>query len=135
MTLAPQFSLIHSEFNDFLFSSVGVETNGIELTVLSALTRLGFDPWGEAARLAELPREAASRALAATIALLPDGAWPPAEVRPIAVRLVTLLPRRGAVVGMPKQARRTTRAAASWRRAAMVVGCALAAAMLYAMLH
>ncbi len=46
MTLRPQFSLINSEFNEFLFASVGMEKTGIELTVLSALTRLGVDPWG-----------------------------------------------------------------------------------------
>jgi len=51
MTLQPQFSLIHSEFNEFLFASVGEEKNGVELTALSALTRLGFDSWREAARL------------------------------------------------------------------------------------
>jgi hypothetical protein len=42
-----RFSLSHAEFNEFLFASVGVETNGIPLTVLSAFTRLGLDPWGD----------------------------------------------------------------------------------------
>jgi len=73
LTLRPQYSLGHSEFNDFLFASVGEETNGMQLTVLSALSRLGFDPWGEAARLSNLPEEAAAGALAATIAGLPAG--------------------------------------------------------------
>jgi hypothetical protein len=35
------------------------------------LTRLGFDPWREAARLSELPRETAARAFAVTIACFP----------------------------------------------------------------
>jgi hypothetical protein len=44
MPLGPQFSLIHSEFNEFLFAPVGKEENGAVLTVLLALTRLGIDP-------------------------------------------------------------------------------------------
>jgi len=39
------------------------------------MTRLGFDPWGEAARLAALPKETAARAFAITIAMLPEGNW------------------------------------------------------------
>jgi hypothetical protein len=35
----------------------------MSLTVLTALTRLGVDPWLEAARLADLSKEAALRAL------------------------------------------------------------------------
>jgi hypothetical protein len=57
MALRPEYSLIHSEFNDFLFALVGKEKNGMQLTVLSALVRLGFDPWREAARLSELTKE------------------------------------------------------------------------------
>ncbi|MGO8917922.1 MAG: hypothetical protein ACLQJR_18630 [Stellaceae bacterium] len=96
MALRPQYSLIHSEFNDFLFASVGEEKNGIELTVLSALTRLGVDPWGEAARLADLPREAAARALAAALSALPEGDWKVSDTWAIAARLVDRLPGRSA---------------------------------------
>jgi len=93
MALRPQYSLGHSEFNDFLFASVGEETNGMQLTVLSALSRLGFDPWGEAARLSNLSEEIATSALAATIAGLPVGNWKAVDSRGIAARLVNLLPR------------------------------------------
>jgi hypothetical protein len=92
MTLRPQFSLGHSEFNGFLFASVGEEKNGMQLTVLSALTRLGLDPWGEAARLSKLPRESAARALALVIALLPEGDWTASDSWAIATRLVKCLP-------------------------------------------
>ena len=61
MTLRPEYSLGHSEYNAFLFAAVGQETVGPPLTVLTALTRLGFDPWREAARLSDLPRETAAR--------------------------------------------------------------------------
>ncbi len=71
MTLRPEYSLIHSEFNDFLFAVVGEDESGMQLTVLSALTRLGFDPWREAARLSELTKGAAISALAVTISALP----------------------------------------------------------------
>ena len=45
MTLRREYSLGHSEYNDFLFASVGEEKIGMSLTVLTALTRLGVDPW------------------------------------------------------------------------------------------
>ena len=101
MTLRPEYSLGHSAYNDFLFGSLGQDAGGTEITVLSALSRLGIDPWQEAARLAALPRDAAAEALAATIARLPDGTWPEAEAAKIAARLVTALPE-GAVADIPQ---------------------------------
>lgn len=94
MVLRSEYSLVHSEFNEFLFATVGEEKGGLQLTVLSALARLGFDPWEEAARLADLPQDAATSALSATIAKLPEGTWKAADSRSIAVRLVDSLPRR-----------------------------------------
>ena len=86
MTLAARFSLLHSDLNDFLFASVGDEQNGMPLSVLSALTRLGVDPWEEAARLAALPKALAVEAMASidrpvphrsTAALRQSGHQPP----------------------------------------------------------
>lgn len=133
MTLRPQFSLIHSEFNEFLFASVGVEKTGIELTVLSALTRLGVDPWGEAARLSDLPREAAARALAAAIAALPEGEWKVSDSWAIAARLVDRLPGRGSSATRSLQAESGTdkkrkSAAAIWLISAILLAAALFAA-------
>jgi hypothetical protein len=96
MTLRPEFTLGHSEYNAFLFASVGEEAVGVQLTVLTALTRLGLDPWQEAARLSDLPREAAVRALAAVIETLPEGDWKASESGSIAARLVDWLPGRSA---------------------------------------
>ena len=93
MALRPEYSLIHSEFNDFLFALVGEEESGMQLTVLSALTRLGLDPWREAARLSELTKEAATSALAAAISALPEGDWKGPNSRSIAARLVDRLPK------------------------------------------
>lgn len=101
MTLRPEYSLGHSAYNDFLFGSLGQDAAGTEVTVLSALSRLGIDPWQEAARLAALPRDAAAEALAATILRLPDRTGPDAEVPKIAARLVALLPE-GAVADIPQ---------------------------------
>lgn len=98
MTLRPEYSLGHSEYNAFLFAAVGEEKIGLPLTVLTALTRLGFDPWQEAARLSNLPRETAARAFAVTIAMLPEGDWKASESEAIAARLVNWLPGRSAAV-------------------------------------
>ena len=97
MTLRPEYSLGHSEYNPFLFAAVGEDKVGLPLTVLTALTRLGFDPWQEAARLSDLPRETAARAFAVTIAMLPEGDWKASDSEAIAARLVNWLPRRSAL--------------------------------------
>jgi hypothetical protein len=95
MTLRSEYALGNSPYNEFLFASVGEEKAGQSLTVLSALARLGFDPWKEAARLAALPRETAARAFAVSIAMLPEGDWKAADSDAIATRLVTSLPKPG----------------------------------------
>ena len=103
MTLRPEYSLGHSAYNEFLFGSLGQDASGTEVTVLSALSRLGIDPWQEAARLAALPRGAAAEALAATILRLPDRTAPASEAAESAARLVALLPE-GAVADIPQTA-------------------------------
>jgi hypothetical protein len=95
MTATSSFGRV--ELNAFLFASLGEDKSGVELTVLSALTRLGFDPWQEAARLSELPRETAARTLATAFALLPEGSWKLSQMSTLAARLVDCLPRPGAV--------------------------------------
>jgi hypothetical protein len=86
------FATSHSSLNAFLFADIGTEPGGMTLSVLSALARLDVDPWQEAARLATLPRLAATDGLARAIASLPASLWPLAEATPIAIRLVALLP-------------------------------------------
>jgi len=97
VTLRPEFALGHSEFNAFLFAPVGEDKAGLPLTVLSALTRLGFDPWGEADRLSNLSVAAAVQSLTTAIARLPEGDWKASDSAGIAARLVACLPRRGAL--------------------------------------
>jgi len=97
MTLPSPFTLPHSQFNEFLFASIGKEGNGMPLSVVSALARLEIDPWQEAARLSGLPKELAAAALDRLIRRLPVGGWDQAETPNIAARLIELLPRRDAV--------------------------------------
>jgi hypothetical protein len=82
-----------SEFDDFLFAPIGEESNGMMLSVISALARLDLDPWHEAVTLAELPGQIATARLASLIAALPVA--PSAHQNPeaIAAQLVALLPR------------------------------------------
>jgi hypothetical protein len=90
----PGHSLLNSEFNDFLFAPIGEERNEMLLSVISALARLGIDPWQEAARLTQLPKELATQSLASMVEGLPSGRWAPSDSRAIAARLVQLLPPR-----------------------------------------
>ena len=80
------------EMDLFLFASVGEEVNGIPLSVLSALARLGVDPRDEATRLSHLTSKMAASQLARMFARLPDRTWTSPEIREIASRLVELLP-------------------------------------------
>jgi hypothetical protein len=54
----------NADFERFVYADVATEPNGMELSVLSALSRRGLDPWQEAQRLAQLPRFAAADGLA-----------------------------------------------------------------------
>jgi hypothetical protein len=94
MTRAASFSVLGSEFDDFLFAPIGEDSNDMTLSVLSALARLDIDPWQEADKLAQLPGETATQRLASLIAALPD--WPSMQLDPgkIAARLIGLLPRQ-----------------------------------------
>jgi hypothetical protein len=80
------------EMDPFLFASVGEEINGIPLSVLSALARLGVDPRDEATRLSQLTSKMAASQLARMFARLPDRPWTAPEIQRIASRLVELLP-------------------------------------------
>ena len=81
-----------SELGRFLYFEVGQEENGTPLTILSALARLGLDPWREAARLAQLPKDEAAQELAFLIARLPRPVELP-ERQAIVNRLAELLPK------------------------------------------
>ncbi len=89
----------NADFERFVYAGVATEPNGMELSVLSALSRRGLDPWQEAQRLAQLPQFAAADGLAQILRAVPAVQALRADVNVIAERLVALLPVRGTVTG------------------------------------
>ncbi len=81
-----------SQLDRFLQALIGTEHNGMETSVLSALARLGYDPWAEAARLAGLSRAVAADDLASALASVPACGRPHTEAKTVALCLVQLLP-------------------------------------------
>ena len=102
MTRSASVSVVGSEFDDFLFATIGEDRNGTPLSVLSALARRDVDPWQEAAELARLPGKTSTRRLASLIAALPDGSSARLDTGTIAARLIALLPR-GASSNVPSR--------------------------------
>jgi hypothetical protein len=89
----------NADFERFVYADVATEPNGMELSVLSALSRRGLDPWQEAQRLAQLPSFAAADGLAQILRPLPAVQALRLDVKVIAERLVALLPVRGTLAG------------------------------------
>jgi hypothetical protein len=133
MALPARFSLLHSDLNDFLFAPVGEEHNGVTLSVVSALTRLGLDPWEQAARLAPLPKARAAEALATLIARLPIRRTLSSDDLAISQRLVELLPDQKSA---PLQGREQVGAGQKkyWQAMVLLAGLALGAAILFSAL-
>ena len=52
-----------SIYEEFLYTEIGEQENGMPVSMVSALTRLGLDPWDEARRLASLPATGAVTAI------------------------------------------------------------------------
>jgi len=99
-------SRIPSEFNDFLFTPIGEQENETPVSVLSALARLDVDPWQEAARLAQLPKDEAIQGLGSMLGELPGGRWKASESNMIAARLVERLQsRRGSIASVDNTSR------------------------------
>jgi hypothetical protein len=98
------FPPLGEEYEPFLFAEVCDETNGMALTMNSAIARSGADPWAEAARLAKLPKAAALDALAKIIPNR-DGAEKSATM----TRLLALLPaQRPAILKLAPESRVST---------------------------
>src|ERR1700691_2321592 len=87
----------NADFERFVYADVATEPNGMELSVLSALSRQGLDPWQEAQRLVQLPSFAAADGLAQILRPLPAVQALRLDGKVIAERLVALLPARGAL--------------------------------------
>jgi len=81
-----------SDYDDFLFSSLGEDKKGMPLSVLSLLARLNLDPRLEAAQLSQLPPPAAILRLAWLLESLPEGLQVFRHPNITATELVALLP-------------------------------------------
>jgi hypothetical protein len=95
MTLRGPYRPLRPDLDNFLFATIGGEIDGVPLSVISALVRLGLDPWKEAGRLSSLSSREAVEQLARLIAELPGLFRPLGEAREIADGLVGLLPKHG----------------------------------------
>jgi hypothetical protein len=135
MTLATATSALEVRFDPFLYAAVREDPDGTPLTVLSVLARLDIDPWEEAARLAQLPGEAAARALAGLISAGSKGSATPPDNGTIAARLITLLPRRSergiAAQTVPSGGARVSRIPHRAMLVAQAALCLIALALLF----
>ncbi len=95
----PLVSIPPSQYNDFLFAVACENSNGTQLSVLSALARTNVDPWEEAARLSAMAERDAEKALVLLLNRTSGHNWVPSEEDAIATRLVRLLPRWSDGVG------------------------------------
>src|SRR5579863_10099694 len=120
--MAPALSPFFQDhsFDPFLFAAIGEERNGMMLSVLSALARLGLDPWFEAASLSKLPAPAATERLTSLLSALPSSqlkAPAPATI----MRLVGLLPRAARDPPSPRDGAVAAKAKMSWPGVALMV--------------
>lgn len=121
MTLRDSFNPLRRDLEGFLFAQVGEGVDGMPLSVISALARLGLDPWEEAGRLSSFSSIEAAEQLARLIADLPNHAFRLTEARKIAAGLVALLPRNaGAAPSPPRQIRPQRRVRLRFRLPAFV---------------
>jgi hypothetical protein len=127
MTRSASASIERSQFETFLFAPIGLEKNGMALSVLSALARSDIDPWREAASLAKMSTEAATERMRSLIAALPEEMSARANADEIAARLIALLPPRqvfSSPMSSPSAARNTA-APANYRIVVFLILMAL----------
>jgi len=94
---------LRTDLDGFLFAPIADDANGMPLTMISALGRLGIDPWAEAADIHALSRESATEKVTSLLSAVPHGPAPGAETATLAARLVELLhskPGNGAVAAV-----------------------------------
>jgi hypothetical protein len=103
-------------------------------SVISALARLNIDPWQEAARLSELPKEGAAAALCQLISRLPGDRREQSDTQKITTRLIGLLPLRDPADRGGKEKISGREKVNNYRAALYLVFLGLAATVLYAMI-
>ncbi|MBR3372144.1 MAG: hypothetical protein IKG52_16100 [Rhodobacteraceae bacterium] len=80
-------------FDGFLYAELGQDRDGKSVSVLSALARLGVDPWDEAADLADMPQDGARVRLGDLLARFRDVPALGGGNATVILRLVSLLPK------------------------------------------
>ncbi|MEO0916225.1 MAG: hypothetical protein AAFY31_04475 [Pseudomonadota bacterium] len=93
----PASDVLHpdgSDFDAFLQAELGEDENGVAVTVLSALARVGLEPWTEAKELARLGRKDAEVRLNEHLVAITDVPALDLASRSEAAKLVSLLPKR-----------------------------------------
>ncbi|MGY6549094.1 MAG: hypothetical protein ACXIU7_08820 [Roseinatronobacter sp.] len=80
-------------FDGFLYAILGQDRAGNTVSVLSALARLGRDPWDEAAELSALSSAAAQSRLEGLMARFSDVPVDARDPRATIAQLVALLPQ------------------------------------------
>jgi hypothetical protein len=94
MSDATSATQLRSDFDNFLWSSIGNDAKGMPVSVLSALARAKPDPWKEAAELARLPRDSAVQRLAQFIETTQGVVPGEVDNKSVATNLIALLPRQ-----------------------------------------
>jgi hypothetical protein len=97
MTLPISSASRNSNFEDFLFTDIGAQPNGLPLTVLSLFARAGLDPWAEAEQLSRMSRSVAVSHMIAAINRAPAMYRSHLNVTELAEELVGRLPEHGPV--------------------------------------
>ena len=111
MERPPSRAPLSGEFDAFLFSSIGEDRNGVQLSVVSLLARRDLDPWLEAAKLANESRETATRQLTRLIQTITYQPLTLPDPEAIAIRLVALLPHQPHTdIGQPAKGERAVAA-------------------------
>lgn len=82
------------DFEGFLFADIGIQPNGLPLTVLSLFARAGIDPWSEAERLSQMSKIAAVSYMMSEINRAPALYRANVDVAQLAKSLVARLPAR-----------------------------------------
>jgi hypothetical protein len=124
VAMAPALSPFFRDlsFDPFLFTAIGEERNGMQLSLVSALARLDLDPWFEAASLSRMSAPAATERLTSLLSSLPSSqlkAPTPATI----MRLIGLLPRATAEAAWSPGAAFVTKSKMPWP----IVICLIAA--------
>ena len=117
-----------SDYDRFLHAPVGLDRNGMELSVLTVLARQDLDPWDAALRLSRLGRAPAIRSLSSLLERVPTGSLPRPDIAAIASHLVSLLPAAGAALPGATTANTLPKAdiaAAGLRRVQVIIGLTL----------